>query len=136
LNADDNIPGSKHAGRTFTSYVLHAPNYTAHLGSLVRRARIPLVRHRLSSLDEAYDLPTIGKVGLVINATGLGARSLVGVEDKAVYPARGQTVLVKAPEVRWCIMHTEGFMAVPKPGQSETRPRRGISALELTLAGS
>lgn len=37
---------------------------------------------------------------LVVNATGLGARSLIGVEDPKVFPARGQTVLVRAPGVR------------------------------------
>ena len=37
----------------------------------------------------------------VIVAVGLGARSLGGVEDKAMYPIRGQTVLVRAPWVRF-----------------------------------
>jgi FAD dependent oxidoreductase len=37
----------------------------------------------------------------VIVAVGLGARFLGGVEDKAMYPLRGQTVLVRAPWVRF-----------------------------------
>ena len=37
----------------------------------------------------------------VIVAVGLGARFLGGVEDKAMYPVRGQTVLVRAPWVRF-----------------------------------
>jgi len=32
---------------------------------------------------------------VVINCTGLSAATLGGVEDKDVYPARGQTVLVR-----------------------------------------
>lgn len=32
---------------------------------------------------------------------GLGARFLGGLEDKDVYPIRGQTVLVRAPWVRF-----------------------------------
>lgn len=32
---------------------------------------------------------------------GLGARTLGGVEDKDVYPLRGQTVLLRAPWVRF-----------------------------------
>jgi len=36
----------------------------------------------------------------VIVAVGLGARFLGGVEDKAMYPVRGQTVLIRAPWVR------------------------------------
>lgn len=32
---------------------------------------------------------------LIVNCTGLGAGGLGGVADKAVYPARGQIVLVR-----------------------------------------
>jgi D-amino-acid oxidase len=65
-------------------------------------------------------MDSTGKVPLVVNATGLGARTMIGVEDSAVYPARGQTVLVKAPEVSRCVMHVEGFMAAPaKEGEGK-----------------
>lgn len=37
--------------------------------------------------------------GLIICA-GLGARTLGGVEDRDVYPTRGQTVVIRAPWVR------------------------------------
>jgi glycine/D-amino acid oxidase-like deaminating enzyme len=106
---------------SFSSYIINAPNYLAHLGKTVRSLGIPIHRKRLSSLDSAFDIDTTAKVSLVINATGLGARWMVGVEDEAVYPARGQTVLVRAPEVRKCVMHTEGFMAAaPKEGEGES----------------
>ena len=36
----------------------------------------------------------------VIVCVGLGARFLGGVEDKTVYPSRGQTVILRAPWVR------------------------------------
>ncbi|KAK4689642.1 D-amino-acid oxidase, partial [Tremellales sp. Uapishka_1] len=115
------LPGGLAHGQSFTSYVLHAPNYTAHLGSEVRKLGIPIFRRRVMSLQEAYHLPGVGSVDLVVNATGLGAKVLIGVEDDTVYPARGQTVLVHAPEVRRCIMHAEGFMAPPpKPGEGES----------------
>ena len=71
---------------------------------------MPIVRTRLSSLDEAYDIPSIGPVSLVVNATGLGSFSLIGVEDPKAHPARGQTVLVRAPRAKRCIMNTESFM--------------------------
>jgi len=35
------------------------------------------------------------KAHLVVNCTGLAARTLGGVEDKSMIPARGQTVLVR-----------------------------------------
>lgn len=37
----------------------------------------------------------------LIVCVGLGARFLGGVEDKNMYPVRGQTVLVRAPWVRF-----------------------------------
>lgn len=105
------LPANLPHGHKFTSYVLDAPRYSQHLGKQVRAKGIPIVRRRLTTLDEAYNLPGLGPVDLVVNATGLGARSLVGVMDRDVYPARGQTVLVRAPKVRKCIMLADAFTA-------------------------
>ena len=101
-------------GHSFSSYIINAPEYLAHLGRMARDMGIQIQRKRLASLDQAFEIPGIGQVPLVVNATGLGARSLIGVEDTAVYPARGQTVLVKAPEVSQCVMHCEAFINAPK----------------------
>ncbi|RUS34980.1 LOW QUALITY PROTEIN: hypothetical protein BC938DRAFT_477153 [Jimgerdemannia flammicorona] len=38
-------------------------------------------------------------VDIVANCTGLSARTLGGVEDSSVFPARGQIVIIKAPHV-------------------------------------
>ncbi|KAJ3186133.1 hypothetical protein HK101_009724 [Irineochytrium annulatum] len=45
---------------------------------------------------EAYD---IQGADIVVNCTGYGALTLGGVEDARVYPTRGQTMLVRAPQV-------------------------------------
>ena len=37
----------------------------------------------------------------VVVCTGLGARTLGGIEDRTVHPVRGQTVLVRAPWIRF-----------------------------------
>jgi D-amino-acid oxidase len=37
----------------------------------------------------------------IICCPGMGARTLGGVEDKELYPVRGQTVLLRAPWVRF-----------------------------------
>ncbi|GFZ43011.1 hypothetical protein JCM24511_00729 [Saitozyma sp. JCM 24511] len=121
----DPVPGSYPHAHTFTSYTTNAPAYLVLLGSLVRGEGIPIIRKRVSSLDEAYScsIPEIGRVSLVVNATGLGAGSLIGVEDGAVYAARGQTVLVRAPEVGRCVMQTIGFM--------KGRARRGSKSSRI-----
>ena len=54
----------------------------------------------------------------VIVAVGLGARFLGGVEDKAMYPVRGQTVLVRAPWVRF------GKTEIAESGLTYIIPRR------------
>ncbi|WWC90317.1 uncharacterized protein L201_005250 [Kwoniella dendrophila CBS 6074] len=114
------LPGNKKYCNYFKTWILHAPNYTKYLGEKARSLGIPVIRYRLSSIDEAYNMNSIGKVNLVINATGLGSKALIGVEDDKVYPARGQTVLVKAPWVKECIFHVEGFFA-NKDGEDETQ---------------
>ena len=109
----DPIPGAHAHGREWTAFVMHAPKYMQYLAERARAAGIPLIRKRLSSLDEAYNLPETGSVDVVINATGLGAQTLVGVEDPKVYPGRGQTVLVQTPKEveRVCVMSAENFYA-------------------------
>ena len=70
-------------------------------------------------------------VDLVINATGLGAKSLLGVEDDLVFPARGQTVLVKAPLARQC-MSAKDSTRLPSTGlQTYIIPRPGPDGLVI-----
>jgi D-aspartate oxidase len=44
----------------------------------------------------------------VVVCVGLGARFLGGVEDKDVYPMRGQVCLVRAPWVKNCMSMSGG----------------------------
>ncbi|WVQ96390.1 hypothetical protein IAU59_003495 [Kwoniella sp. CBS 9459] len=117
------IPAPYKYGITYESYTLNAPLYLQHLARTLRSKGVSILRHRLSSLDEAYDLPSTGPVDLVINATGLGSRSLIGVEDQKVFPAKGQTVLVRAPGVKTCYGQRDGhpvpnqkIYIIPRPG--------------------
>lgn len=107
------IPGNKKSAQTWTSFITHAPKYMQYLSDRARSLGIPLLRKRLSSLDEAYNLPELGPVDIVVNASGLGAKTLIGVEDRKVYPARGQTVLARTPKEckRVCVMSAEDFYA-------------------------
>lgn len=61
-----------------------------HLSQLVEREAGILAGGKLLSAPAA-----------VVVCVGLGARTLGGVEDKDVYPIRGQTVLLKAPWIRF-----------------------------------
>jgi len=44
--------------------------------------------------------PSNTPVDALVVCTGLGARTLGGVEDKEMYPVRGQTILLRAPWVK------------------------------------
>ncbi|TXT08777.1 hypothetical protein VHUM_02905 [Vanrija humicola] len=114
---DAPLPGGFPTSIQFDSYILHAPNYLQHLAKGLRDRGVPIIRRRLASLDEAFDLPETGSVDLVVNALALGNRSLIGVEDDKMYPAGGQTVLVKAPLVNACVMSVDKVFD-PAPGKT------------------
>lgn len=123
LTKEELVPGFKD-GFGFETYTLNPVRYLDLLGSQLREAGVPIVRKTVSSLDEAYSL--FGGVSLVINATGLGSRSLIGVEDSQVYPVRGQTVTVRAPGVTGVFGNknpkedpTEAVYTIPRPGPEE-----------------
>jgi hypothetical protein len=103
------VPGGRPYGYTYSSFLINAPAYLRFLSSEARRLGIRMIRRRVASLAELYNLPGVGPVDLVVNASGLGAATLIGLEDRDVYPARGQTVLVRAPQAQRCIMSADGF---------------------------
>ncbi|KAM0608385.1 hypothetical protein ACHAP0_007865 [Verticillium nonalfalfae] len=66
----------------------------ARLLEKCRQGNVTLDRRRITHIREAR---IAADVTAVLNCTGLGSHSLGGVEDKAMYPTRGQTVLVEQP---------------------------------------
>ena len=75
-----------------------------------------------SALDTAEGVATANgrpRASCFVNATGLGAIKLCG--DGAMYPIRGQTVLVKGEAKAVRTRHGDGYVAycIPRPG-SET----------------
>lgn len=104
-------------GAIFDSVSLTAPQYLGWLAAQIRARGVQIERSSLLSLDEAF--ASFGGVDLVVNATGLGARSLAGVEDVAARPIRGQTVLIKTAVDR-CTMDSSKSAAstyiIPRPG--------------------
>lgn len=54
---------------------------------------------------------------IFVNASGLGAKELV--PDDAVFPVRGQTVLVKG-EAKYAKTMNENKYVIPRPGSGTT----------------
>lgn len=68
--------------------------YFSRLLAVCRSKGVKLVRQRIDHID---NVRVSHGASAVFNCTGLGSYSLGGVEDKSMYPTRGQTILVEQP---------------------------------------
>ncbi|KAI0322983.1 FAD dependent oxidoreductase-domain-containing protein [Amylostereum chailletii] len=80
--------------------------YLAWLKSELQSKGVEFIKHKAVSIDEVCAMA--GEGGVVVNATALGAKSLIGVEDTKMYPIRGQTIVAHVPKA------TEFVTLVPK----------------------
>lgn len=92
----DEIPSGYDSGITFKSVCINTAIYLPYLVSRCLRNGVVLRRAVLKHINHASELhASQEKADVVVNCSGLLAASLGGVEDKAVYPVRGQIVLVR-----------------------------------------
>lgn len=150
----EECPGNFKLGIGFTSLTLNPPLYTLYLLSQLSELGVKIHRHRVSSIYEAFSpiipaTPTPSSLsssstnneslqlrsGLVINATGLGSLSLLGVSDPLVHPAKGQTITLLAPQVKECLGWKEPRLDPKEKGQQVyIIPRPGSGGL-VTVGG-
>lgn len=111
LDASELPEGVKY-GVSFKTVYIDTPNYLLYLFD--RFKKLGGIHHAflLSKLSSIFsiEVPTpngtvsLSTSSVIINCTGIGAYALLG--DKDVYPTRGQTVLVRAPWVKFGITRT------------------------------
>ncbi|KDQ63019.1 hypothetical protein JAAARDRAFT_29013 [Jaapia argillacea MUCL 33604] len=94
----DDLPPNMKTGVAFTTVSLAPQAYLPWLQSELKSKGVNFICKKIDSLEDA--LVFGGSGCILINATGLGARSLLGVEDLEMFPIRGQTILVHAPNLR------------------------------------
>ncbi|KAI5968007.1 IFG3 [Candida margitis] len=94
------LPSGAAFGITFLSWNFNCPKFLMNFKIYLEQQGVQVVRKHLGHIVQAYGPDT----KLVFNCTGLGARSLGGVEDKNMYPARGQVVVIKAPHIMENVM--------------------------------
>jgi D-amino-acid oxidase len=82
------------AGINLTTLAINPNIYLFYLQSQLLSLGTTFIRRRLSHIREALSL-TNDIPSALVNATGLLSLELGGVEDKNVYPTRGQTILVR-----------------------------------------
>lgn len=115
---------------SYTSISINSPHYLLYLqekarmfGAIVIKARLHSENGLRSALDEAEQLAkSEGRpaADCFVNATGLGAYKLC--KDEALYPIRGQTVLVKGEAQYERTRVGGGFNSycIPRPGSGTT----------------
>ncbi|GKT74199.1 FAD dependent oxidoreductase [Colletotrichum tofieldiae] len=77
-----------------STFVINTQIYLQWLLDQCRESSINLVRRRIGHIKDARISPD---VAAIFNCTGLGSYFLDGVQDKSMYPTRGQTILVEQP---------------------------------------
>jgi D-amino-acid oxidase len=105
-------PGRTH-GFCFTAPVIETPIYAPWLRAEVERAGGRFVARELRSLAPALEAAPV-----VVNASGLGARELVG--DTRVHPVRGQIMSIENPGLARVLVDEHGpdgiAYVVPRSG--------------------
>lgn len=103
-------------------YLLYLQQKVRSLGGEVIKARLPTDKALASALQQAENVAfSHGRpqATLFLNATGLGAKALCN--DAAMYPIRGQTVLVKGEAHCHAVRAgAHGAYTIPRPGSGTT----------------
>ncbi|KAG6379736.1 hypothetical protein JVT61DRAFT_10270 [Boletus reticuloceps] len=97
VSEHDLIPGST-AGYTFNTVTLNTPAYLNWLLARFLSGGGTTKRSNLQHISQVLDTTT--NPAAVIACPGIGARFLGGIEDKDIYPLRGQTVVLHAPWIK------------------------------------
>jgi hypothetical protein len=118
-------------GAYYKAMCINVPRYLLYLQEKARSKGVQVIKTRLTAaggdfsaaLQEAETVAQASgrsKPACFVNATGLGAKKLCG--DEAVYPIRGQTVLVKGEASSTITRVGDGYRAycIPRPGSGTT----------------
>ncbi|CAE6332378.1 unnamed protein product [Rhizoctonia solani] len=101
LNTPELTQGAD-SGMAFNTVTIDTPVYLPYLLSTFLGKGGGVVRAKVMHVSQvAQGAFTSAKPDAIVVCAGLGARSLGGVEDKDVYPIRGQVVLIRAPWVKF-----------------------------------
>ncbi|RIB16659.1 hypothetical protein C2G38_1969910 [Gigaspora rosea] len=90
------LPPGVEFGLSYTTITINGPKYIRWLLKQFTIAGGKIKKVRLSHINESFD----DDVDIVVNCTGIGARTFGGVQDSTVFPTRGQTVTVWAPHIK------------------------------------
>jgi D-amino-acid oxidase len=125
LCRDDELPPGFVAGWRYTAPVIAMPVYLEYLTARLERAGVKIDVNPLTSLAEVTGDPH--GTSVTVNCTGVAARQLV--PDPAVYPIRGQVVVIANPGIEeFHIDHSQ-----PPPDVSYLFPHQDTVVLGGTM---
>ncbi|KAL3440654.1 D-amino-acid oxidase [Aspergillus insuetus] len=94
--SSDEIPREYDSGCEFTSVCINTATYLQWLVGQCLKNGVVLKRGVLAEISQGKHMSHTGTIAsIVVNATGLGSRTLSGVKDTTMAPALGQVVLVR-----------------------------------------
>lgn len=103
-------------GITYETWNFNCPKFLVRFAEkLTAKWGVKFERRKLTHLSQAW---ISSDVEGVFNCTGLGAKTLGGVDDTKMYPSRGQVVVVRAPHVNGNYMRwgkTAVTYIIPRP---------------------
>ena len=86
---------------SFTTVSIETPAYLPYLLARFLARGGSIIKNSLQHISQVLEgALTPFKPDALVVCAGIGARSLGGVEDRDVFPVRGQTVLIRAPWVK------------------------------------
>lgn len=98
------------AGFTYDTVTISTTLYLNYLLQKIFKLGGTLKRKEIKHINEAYDLHHSGsKADLIINATGLQAKFLGGVEDQNIYPIRGQILWIRNSASKQISVSVDGY---------------------------
>lgn len=124
----DELPQGSSVGISFTTFTIDVPIYLNYLAARFLSKGGSIIRGHVQHIDQVIEGgPTVftgsrkpSPPDAVVVCTGIGSRFLGGVEDKDVFPIRGQTVIVRAPWLKdmWVKNYDDGWMSyiIPRRG--------------------
>ncbi|CAO3627712.1 unnamed protein product [Cunninghamella blakesleeana] len=95
----DELPKNAIGGYRFVSFTANVPQYLGWLEEKFKSLGGKIERNTFDSLQSVIE--NYNECDTLINCSGLGSYYLKDVQDLTMYPVRGQTIVVRAPHVKF-----------------------------------
>ncbi|KAF9064791.1 hypothetical protein BDP27DRAFT_1298717 [Rhodocollybia butyracea] len=118
------LPEGVALGSEYNTVVITPQVYLEWLHDRLTASHVKFVRKELGHISEVRDI--VPEVDVVVNASGVGAKYLGGVEDHLVQESRGQTMLVRTKETT-VVVRSGDLYAYSIPRLDGTAVLGGIS---------